>query len=170
MLETESISDLTHRQIRIGKFHFGSCDEFFMDMLLGVQASQRFQQATHFVKSSKKNLLAKTDVVFVILDHEGLFIGCYGIHKIKPISTEVGLWLKEESQNQGFGTEAIIALIEFIEQYFSIEYIIYPIDKENIRSRKIPEKLGFTVFKTYNQQKNELINLNIIEYRKYYAS
>ena len=59
MLETESISDLTYRQIRIRKFQFGSFDEFFMDMLLGVQASQRFQRATHFVKSSKKTYLRK---------------------------------------------------------------------------------------------------------------
>lgn len=123
----------------------------------------------NFVERSKKELIAKTDLVLVILDQEEKFIGCCGIHHINPISVEIGLWLKEEAQNQGFGTEAIIGLIEFIEQYFSIEYIIYPVDRENIKSRNIPEKLGFKAVKTYSHQKNELIKLNIIEYRKYYS-
>lgn len=77
-------------------------------------------------------------------------------------------WLKEQFQNQGFGTEITIGLIEFVEQYLSIEYIIYPVDSENIRSRKIPEKLGFKTFSTYSHQKDEQTKLNIIEYRKYY--
>jgi len=123
----------------------------------------------NFVERSKEQLIAKTDLIFVMLDQEEQFIGCCGITHINPISVEIGLWLKEEAQNQGFGTDAVIGLIKFIEQYFSIEYIIYPVDSENIRSRNIPEKLGFTAFKTYSQQKNERITLNIIEYRKYYA-
>jgi len=123
----------------------------------------------NFVERSKRDLLAKTDLVFIMLNQEEQFIGCCGIHHINPISVEIGLWLKEEAQNQGYGTEAIIGLIEFIEQNFSIEYIIYPVDMENIRSRNIPEKLGFKAFKTYSQQKNELIKLNMIEYRKYYS-
>lgn len=125
--------------------------------------------SVNFVERSKKDLIAKTDLVFVILHQEEQFIGCCGIHHINPISVEIGLWLKEEAQNQGFGTEVVTGLIEFIEQYFSIEYIIYPVDKENIRSRNIPEKLGFKAFKTYSQQKSELLKLNIIEYRKYYT-
>lgn len=121
-----------------------------------------------FVEDSKRNLMDKTEVVFVILDMEENFIGCCGIHNINPESVEVGLWLKEDFQSQGFGTEVVVSLMHFVEQNFKINYIIYPVDKENIRSRKIPEKLGFSAFKTYTKRKNDLVNLSIIEYRKYF--
>ncbi|MEA9414931.1 GNAT family N-acetyltransferase [Flavobacterium sp. PL02] len=122
-----------------------------------------------FVLNSKKGLLEKTDIVFVVLDIDEKFTGCCGIHNINPESIEVGLWLKKESQGQGFGTEIITKIIEFIEQNFKVEYILYPVDEENIASRKIPEKLGFIPFKTYKKRKTDTIDLNIIEYRKYYS-
>ena len=40
-----------------------------------------------------------------------------------------------------------------VEQNFEFNYIIYPVDKENIRSRKIAEKLGFLPFETYKKKK-----------------
>lgn len=47
-------------------------------------------------------------------------------------------------------------------------YLIYPVDKENVSSRRIPEKLGFFVFAEYKKAKDENTFLHIIEYRKYY--
>ncbi|WP_428231437.1 GNAT family N-acetyltransferase [Flavobacterium sp.] len=121
----------------------------------------------NFVESAKKKLIQKTDIVFVVLNLKREFLGCCGIHNINKESVELGLWLKKEYQNQGFGTEIINVLIDFVEQNFEFNYIIYPVDKENIRSRKIPEKLGFLPFETYKKKKNDLIDLHIIEFRKY---
>ena len=129
--------------------------------------SGKRMEIENFVKNSLKCFEEKTDIVFVVLDRNEIFIGCCGIHHINPESVELGLWLKENSQSQGFGTEVISSLINFIEQNFKVNYIIYPVDKENIKSRKIPEKLGFKEFKTYSKQKDDSVNLNIVEYRKY---
>lgn len=124
-------------------------------------------EIVNFVESSNRNLIKKTDIVFVVLNLEMKFIGCCGIHNINKESVEVGLWLRKEYQSQGFGTEITSALIDFIEQNFEFDYIIYPVDKENIKSKKIPEKLGFIPFETYKKKKNDLIDLHIIEFRKY---
>lgn len=121
----------------------------------------------NFVESAKKNLIQKTDIVFVVLNLKSEFIGCCGIHNINRESVELGLWLKKDCQSQGFGTEIVIALIDFIEQNFEFNCIIYPVDKENIRSKKIPEKLGFIAFTTYKKEKDDLIDLHIVEFRKY---
>lgn len=129
--------------------------------------SGKRMEIENFVKNSLKCFEEKTDIVFVVLDTNEIFIGCCGIHHINAESVELGLWLKENSQSQGFGTEVISSLINFIEQNFKVNYIIYPVDKENIKSRKIPEKLGFKEFKTYSKQKDDSVNLNIVEYRKY---
>ncbi|KFF10562.1 hypothetical protein IW15_19685 [Chryseobacterium soli] len=175
--QTEVYSNLsikTHRLI-LRPIHENDIDDINNNFTPKVTEFMPFNptgdknEVIHFVESSKKGLIMKTDIVFVILDHKEQFIGCCGIHNINPVSVEVGLWLKEDSQSQGFGSEVIISLIAFIERYFSIEYIMYPVDKENVRSRKIPEKLGFTAFKTYTKQRNESANLDIIEYRKCYT-
>ena len=60
-------------------------------------------------------------------------------------------------------------LIEFLENNFTFEYIIHPVDQENIASNKIPEKLGCTPYKRYQKNKGPSSFLNIIEYRKYYS-
>lgn len=124
----------------------------------------------NFVKNSKMNLLEKKEIVFVILNKQQEFIGCCGIHNINKESVEVGLWIKKNAQNQGFGLEIVTCLIDYIEKNLKISYIIYPVDKENIRSRKIPEKLGFVAYQTFKEYKNEQKDLDIIEYRKYYGN
>jgi ribosomal-protein-alanine N-acetyltransferase len=123
----------------------------------------------NFVENAKNNLIQKTDIVFVALNLKREFIGCCGIHNINKESVELGLWLRKEYQNQGFGTEIINVLTDFAEQNLEFNYMVYPVDKENIRSRRIPENLGFIPFKTYKQKKSDSIDLNIIEFRKYKA-
>ncbi|MBP1165884.1 MULTISPECIES: GNAT family N-acetyltransferase [unclassified Chryseobacterium] len=126
------------------------------------------QDIITFVNESKRTLLQNTDLVMVALDSDGDFAGCCGIHNITKESVELGLWLKKSSQGKGLGTEIIKALIEFLEKNFTFKYILYPVDEENIASRKIPEKLGFIPAKKYKKNKNHLMDLNIVEYRKYY--
>lgn len=126
------------------------------------------EEIINFVNESKRNLSQNTDLVMVALDSKGAFIGCCGIHNITKESIELGLWLKKKSQGKGLGTEIITALIEFLENSFTFNYILYPVDEENIASKKIPEKLGFIPAKKYKKFKNKITDLNIVEYRKYY--
>ncbi|MDN3694891.1 GNAT family N-acetyltransferase [Chryseobacterium tructae] len=126
------------------------------------------KEIENFVQTSKENLLQNTDLVMVVLDSNRDFIGCCGIHNITEESIEVGLWLKENSQGKGLGTEIITTLIEFLENNFTFKYIMYPVDEENIASKKIPEKLGFIPAKKYKKFKDPVTDLTIIEYRKYY--
>ncbi|BAP29847.1 uncharacterized protein CHSO_0810 [Chryseobacterium sp. StRB126] len=121
-----------------------------------------------FVNESKRTLLQNTDLVMVALDSKRDFMGCCGIHNITEESIELGLWLKKNAQGKGLGTEIITALIEFLENNFTFKYILYPVDEENIASKKIPEKLGFIPTIKYTKYKNSTTDLNIIEYRKYY--
>lgn len=121
-----------------------------------------------FVLQSQKELEDNTDLVLAVHDLNDQFIGCCGIHNINPESAEVGLWIKKSRQGCGLGTEIIISLIDFIERNFTVKCIIYPVDKENTASRKIPEKLSFTAYRSYQKAKGPLMYLNIIEYRKHY--
>ncbi|MCT2407246.1 GNAT family N-acetyltransferase [Chryseobacterium antibioticum] len=122
-----------------------------------------------FVEESKKSLSNNTDLVMVAIDSKNNFMGCCGIHNITEESVELGLWLKKGAQGMGFGTEIIMGLIEFLETNFIFKYILYPVDQENMASRKIPEKLGFIPYKKYQKNKTQSSFLNMVEYRKYYS-
>lgn len=126
------------------------------------------EEISNFVNESKRTLLQNTDLVMVVLDSNGDFTGCCGIHNITEESIELGLWLKKSAQGKGLGTEIIVSLIEFLEHHFTFQYILYPVDEKNTASRKIPEKLGFIQAKKYKKYKNPVTNLTILEYRKYY--
>lgn len=122
-----------------------------------------------FLDKAKLGLINGADFVFASIHKDSeVFLGCCGIHNITEDSIELGLWLKTDVHGQGFGTEIIEGLINFIEGNLKFNYLIYPVDKENLPSRRIPEKLGFSVFGEYKKAKDENTFLNIIEYRKYY--
>lgn len=128
------------------------------------------ENVINFVQQSKKGFLEKKEIVFAILDVKKEFLGCCGIHHMDSKKIEIGLWLKTEAQNKGFGTETVSSLVHFIEKNLRFDYLIYPVDKDNTRSRKIAEKAGFIPFLNYTKRKTDLIDLNIVEYRKYYSS
>lgn len=121
-----------------------------------------------FVEESKKSLSKNTDLVMVVHDSNNNFMGCCGIHNITEESVELVLWLKKSAQGIGLGTEIVMSLIEFLENNFTFKYILYPVDQENIASRKIPKKLGFIPYQKYHKNKSPSSLLHIIEYRKYY--
>ena len=57
------------------------------------------------------------------------------------VSPELGLWLKESAHGQGFGREAVAALIEWGHATLGKESFIYPVAVQNTPSRRIAEKL-----------------------------
>lgn len=127
------------------------------------------KEVQDFLDKAKLGSINGTDFVFTsICKDNNAFLGCCGIHNITENAMELGIWLKKEVHGQGFGTEIIEGLIHFIKGNLKFNYLIYPVDKDNIPSRRIPEKLGFSIFGEYKKAKDENTFLNIIEYRKYY--
>lgn len=95
-----------------------------------------------FISSSFEETRDGGNLQFVaILRETGEFIGCTGLHKLK-VCPEPGLWLKESAWNQGFGFEIVAALARWAEEHLDCESLYYPVEKDNIASRRIPEKLG----------------------------
>lgn len=74
----------------------------------------------------------------------GKFIGRIGFHWIKDIQAEIGYWLDLNETGSGIMTESCKALIRYTFQETNIHRIIIRMDVENIPSKKIPERLGFT--------------------------
>lgn len=93
-----------------------------------------------FVTRSIEQREAGSDLVMAILDKtSGEFIGCVGLHDINTRVPEIGIWTKKSSHGNGYGLEAVSTAIEFARDNLEFEHLLYPVDKRNKASRRIPE-------------------------------
>jgi len=153
------------------KYKLQICQEFTSDLTryMPFAPTGNILETEEFIARSTQELEAGTAIHFCILEKKSNeFFGCCGLHDTDKRAVEIGLWLKKSVHGKGYGTETVQGLIKLAEKNLDIEYLFYPVDKSNLASRKIPEKLGFILERSYDKNKSETEVLHIIEYRKKY--
>ena len=151
------------------EFKFDICSEFTSEITkyMPFIPNGKIKETEDFIARSDQELINGKAIHFCIIKRETKeFLGCCGLHHMDTRTVEIGLWLKKSVQGNGYGTETVKALVELAENNLDIDYSLYPVDKDNWASRKIPEKLGFIPAKTYDTKKSETEVLHIIEFRK----
>lgn len=127
---------------------------------------QEISETESFINDSIAKMKNEKHLGFVILKKDTKeFLGCTGIHNINHKTPELGIWLKKTAHGNSYGLETITALKEWAEENLDYEYLIYPVDKENIPSRKIPEKLGGEIAREYDKINLSGRVLHLVEYR-----
>lgn len=130
--------------------------------------AENIQDTIDFINTSLNNMDQGKELIVVILDKEtGEFLGCSGLHKLKSRTPEIGIWLKKTAHGKKLGLEAVRALKEWTDKNLAYDYLVYPVDKRNIASRKIPEALGGQIAKEYKKQSMSGNMLDEVEYRVY---
>jgi len=81
----------------------------------------------------------------------GALAGTIGLHAEGDKRAEIGYWLGEEFQGRGLVTSACQALIRYAFDDLGVQRICIRAAPENLRSRAIPERLGFTCEGTLRQ-------------------
>lgn len=106
-------------------------------------------ETEEFINDSMEKQKSGSDLVVVILSKTTKeFLGCCGLHGSYNSNTpEIGIWIKETSHGNGYGKEAVTKIKQWAEDNLIYDYLIYPVDKNNKTSRKIPESLGGSIFK-----------------------
>ena len=130
------------------------------------QAAKNISETEQVIKEMIQQRDDRTDLVLVISNKKTLeFLGMCGVHKIDTDTPELGVWVKKSAQGRGFGKEAIHLLKNWADGNLNYKYLSYPVDRRNIRSRKIALSLGGKLFDSY--QKNNLRDdfLDLVEYR-----
>lgn len=72
-------------------------------------------------------------------------LGIVGLHALQTNCPELGIWLRQDSHGQGFGKEAINAVLSLASEQLRPDYFEYPVAEENVPSRRIAEALGGTI-------------------------
>jgi [ribosomal protein S5]-alanine N-acetyltransferase len=106
-----------------------------------------------FITESRQAIQVGHNFRFAILSKSGEFLGCCGLHGEENVRTpELGIWLKKSAHGRGFGREAIHTLVDWARRNIDIDAFIYPIDRRNIPSRKIPESLNGKIIKEASKE------------------
>ncbi len=110
--------------------------------------AEKIEETLSFISCSLAGMRNRWDLVLVIIKKGNEeFLGCCGLHgKGKPRTPELGIWIKKDEHGKKYGREAIKALISWAVEHIEFDYAIYPVDKANLASRKIPEFLGGIIY------------------------
>jgi RimJ/RimL family protein N-acetyltransferase len=88
---------------------------------------------------------ADEDYVYAIFDlDEARVLGGTGLHtRIGEHAREIGYWIRADAEGNGYVTEAVAALTRVGFELEGLERIEIRVEPENVRSRRIPERLGY---------------------------
>ncbi len=120
-----------------------------------------------FIANATQQLIDGDDLnLRISMRATGEFIGCCGLHGLaKRAAPELGIWIKQAAHGNGYGKEAINALMHWGQENLQCAAFIYPVDRRNTASRKIPEALGGEVVQECPKTSMSGIKLDILVYR-----
>jgi len=90
-----------------------------------------------------------TDAIGVFLDDDRTVVGGTGLHDRlnDPAGREIGYWVRAGWTGRGIATSAARQMIERAFAIDGVTFVEIHHDKANLASRRVPEKLGFTLIR-----------------------
>ena len=110
--------------------------------------AEKIEETMAFINDSLIGMRGGWNLALTItIRKSGAFLGCCGLHgKGRYRTPELGIWIKKSAHGHKYGREAIQALAFWAYEHLDLDFLIYPVDRANIPSRKIAESLGGQVF------------------------
>ena len=91
----------------------------------------------------REKLNEKNNIYSLIEKETGEFIGNIEYMNLKDGAAELGIALTAKKQNQGFGTEAILALLKYGKETLGLKRVYLRTNLNNFRAIHVYEKCGF---------------------------
>ncbi|UQS87213.1 GNAT family N-acetyltransferase [Nicoliella spurrieriana] len=110
-----------------------------------ADAMNSVQDELNFIEFARHQFADRKLFLFVITDNRQP-VGMIDLHNVNfdSHSAEVGYWLASSSQGKGIMTNALKQMIINIQPELQLHKITVVADVDNIASRSIPQRLGFT--------------------------
>ena len=118
--------------------------EYFGRWLPFVEYTYTVDDSVAFLEMFLKTPGGTKEYLFAIRDN-GQFVGLIGFKSTDPenFRTEIGYWLREESQGKGIMTRAVDRLCRFAFDNMNMNRVQIRCAVGNTRSGNIPRRLGF---------------------------
>ncbi len=122
--------------------------EDFKKWLPFANKDQTVEETEINIRESYSQFLLRKDIRLQIFRKEDdVLVGSTGLHRINwdVRKFEIGYWCDSRYQKKGYISEAVENLVDFAFEHLQANRIEICCDPDNENSRKIPEKLGFTL-------------------------
>jgi ribosomal-protein-serine acetyltransferase len=106
------------------------------------------QQVEINIREAYIKFLNREDLrLHVFHKDSGAFIASSGLHRIDwhVPKFEIGYWIDSRYSGKGYMTEAVQGITDFAFNELKARRVEIRCDSKNVKSRKIPERLGFTL-------------------------
>ncbi|WP_269526627.1 GNAT family N-acetyltransferase [Coraliomargarita parva] len=130
-------------------------------------APSKLAETESFLIHAQEVMSTGTDYICTVKDRKsGEFLGCSGIHgKAEHAPPELGIWLKTAVHGRGYGQETIRLLCDWLFAATGSREVLYPVDRANLPSRHIPEKLGGVLVDERTDYKQNGEPMDVVVYR-----
>ena len=129
--------------------------------------AQRIEETQAFIDDSMSGMHEGWNLVLAItIRTSGEFLGCCGLHgKGQHRTPELGIWIKKSGHGHKYGQESIQSLAQWAFDHIDVDYLIYPVDRANIPSRKIPKSMGGVIFEEQHVKTHRGGYLDEVKYK-----
>lgn len=113
-----------------------------------AQKEQSEEETEINIRDSYVKFIKREDLRLLIFHKEtGEFIASSGLHRIdwSVPKFEIGYWIDTRYSGKGYITEAVEGITKFAFSDLKARRIEIRCDSKNDKSRKVPERLGFTL-------------------------
>jgi ribosomal-protein-serine acetyltransferase len=102
------------------------------------------EHTLEFIRAARKQVTDNDGAQLAIVD-DGRIVGTIGFHRVDWAnrSTSIGYWIAADRQGRGIVTEAVRALVDHAFGTWKLERVEIRAEPANVRSRAIPQRLGF---------------------------
>ena len=134
-----------------GKAVYNSITASITELKPWMPFAQKEQSETDVesnIRESYIKFLKRDDLrLLVFLKETGEFIASSGLHRIdwSIPKFEIGYWIDTRYSGKGYMTEAVQGIVGFAEKELKARRIEIRCDSRNLKSRAIPERLGFNL-------------------------
>ncbi len=111
-----------------------------------VNENFSFESVKEYYQTTLKKFANNEDEMGLNIVFKGEIVGGAGFHEInrQDKSAEIGYWLTKDSTGKGLVTKSVSRLIDYAFDEMKLNRITIKCVPENVKSRAVPERLGFT--------------------------
>ena len=148
-IKVNETTSLKLRHVEDAEVFFNLVDvdrEHLRPWLPWVDKTLTVDDSKKFIEECLEDFELKKSADFGVL-HEGKWVGSMGFHTIRQRHewAEIGYWLSKDCNGKGIMTECVKAMINYGFNDLGLHRVQIKCDADNVKSKAIPERLGFTL-------------------------
>ena len=101
---------------------------------------ENVDEAKNMLKDFLNEMEREETLLFSILSKKDQFVGSVEVHGLTGECPELGVWIIESEQKQGFAYEALSEVLHYVNEKYGKESFFYEADIRNIASVKLLHK------------------------------